>query len=41
LLKTRVPPEINAISTIMLVISTALVAVSIAIQGRNASRGNR
>jgi spermidine/putrescine transport system permease protein len=41
LLKTRVPPEINAISTLMLVASTVLVALSLVMQGRSASRGNR
>ncbi|NWG15684.1 MAG: ABC transporter permease [Chloroflexi bacterium] len=38
MLKTRVPPEINAISTLMLVASTALVAISLGMQGRNAAR---
>jgi spermidine/putrescine transport system permease protein len=38
LLKTRVPPEINAISTLMLVASTILVGISLALQGRNAAR---
>jgi spermidine/putrescine transport system permease protein len=37
LLKTRVPPEVNALSALMLVISTILVGVSMVIQGRNAS----
>jgi spermidine/putrescine transport system permease protein len=41
LLKTRVPPEINAISTLMLVASTVLVALSLVMQGRSASRSNR
>ncbi|MDZ4769652.1 MAG: ABC transporter permease [Chloroflexota bacterium] len=41
LLKTRVPPEINAISTLMLIVSTLLVAISLAMQGRGAARGNR
>ena len=35
MLKTRVPPEINAISTLMLLASTLLVGISLAIQGRN------
>lgn len=34
LLKTRVPPEINAISTLMLVASTLLVGLSLMLQGR-------
>lgn len=38
MLKTRVPPEINAISTLMLVASTLLVAISLAMQGRSASK---
>ncbi len=38
LLKTRVPPEINAISTLMLIASTMLVGISLALQGRNALR---
>ncbi|HUN09706.1 MAG TPA: ABC transporter permease [Aggregatilineales bacterium] len=37
LLKTRVPPEINAISTLMLLASTVLVGISLIMQGRNAS----
>jgi spermidine/putrescine transport system permease protein len=37
LLKTRVPPEINAISTLMLVASTILVGISLIMQGRNAA----
>lgn len=37
LLKLSVTPEINAISTIMLVISTILVGLSLALQGRNAA----
>ncbi|MDX2141112.1 MAG: ABC transporter permease [Chloroflexota bacterium] len=41
LLKTRVPPEINAISTIMLLVSTLLVGISLAMQGRSAARGTR
>ena len=38
LLKTRVPPEINAISTLMLIASTVLVGISLLLQGRNAAR---
>lgn len=38
LLKTRVPPEINALSTLMLLASTLLVGISLALQGRNAAR---
>ena len=38
LLKLSVTPEINAISTIMLIISTVLVGISLALQGRNAAR---
>ena len=38
MLKTRVPPEINAISTLMLLASTVLVGVSLAMQGRRATR---
>jgi spermidine/putrescine transport system permease protein len=38
MLKTRVPPEINAISTLMLLVSTILVAGSLAMQGRNATK---
>ncbi|MCB9453959.1 MAG: ABC transporter permease [Anaerolineaceae bacterium] len=38
LLKTRVPPEINAISTLMLVASTILVGSSLALQGRGADQ---
>lgn len=38
LLKTRVPPEINAISTLMLLASTVLVGISLVMQGRNASQ---
>lgn len=41
LLKLTVTPEINAISTIMLVISTGLIAISLAIQGRNAATNER
>ncbi len=38
LLKTRVPPEINAISTLMLAASTLLVAISLVMQGRATRR---
>ena len=38
LLKLTVTPEVNAISTIMMVLSTILIGVSLAMQGRNASR---
>ncbi|MGQ9889743.1 MAG: ABC transporter permease [Aggregatilineales bacterium] len=38
MLKTRVPPEINAISTLMLLASTVLVGISLAMQGRRAAR---
>ena len=38
LLKLTVTPEINAISTLMLMASTVLIAISLALQGRNASR---
>lgn len=38
LLKLTITPEINAISTIMLVASTFLIGVSMALQGRNATR---
>jgi spermidine/putrescine transport system permease protein len=34
MLKTRIPPEINAISTLMLLASTVLVGISLAMQGR-------
>jgi spermidine/putrescine transport system permease protein len=37
LLKMSVTPEINAISTIMLVVSTVLIAISLALQGRAAT----
>jgi spermidine/putrescine transport system permease protein len=37
LLKLTVTPEINAISTLILIASTALIGVSIALQGRNAT----
>ncbi len=38
LLKLSVTPEINAISTIMLILSTVLVGISLVLQGRNAAR---
>jgi spermidine/putrescine transport system permease protein len=38
LLKLSVTPEINAISTVMLVVSTVLIGISITLQGRNAAR---
>lgn len=38
MLKTRVPPEINAISTLMLVASTVLIAISLGMQGRSATK---
>jgi spermidine/putrescine transport system permease protein len=38
LLKLTVTPEINAISTLMLIASTALIGVSMALQGRSAVR---
>jgi len=38
LLKLTVTPEVNAISTIMMVLSTILIGVSLALQGRNATR---
>lgn len=38
LLKTRVPPEINAISTLMLIASTILVGSSLALQGRGSGQ---
>lgn len=37
LLKLTVTPEINAISTLMLIASTILVGISMALQGRNAA----
>jgi spermidine/putrescine transport system permease protein len=37
LLKTRVPPEINALSSLMLLASTILVGISLIFQGRNAA----
>jgi spermidine/putrescine transport system permease protein len=39
MIKQRVPPEINALSTLMLLASTILVAISLGIQGRNSARG--
>jgi spermidine/putrescine transport system permease protein len=39
LLKLSVTPEINAISTIILVISTVLIFISMQLQGSNAARG--
>ena len=38
LLKLTVTPEVNAISTIMMVLSTLLIGISLAMQGRHASR---
>ena len=38
LLKLTVTPEVNAISTIMMVLSTILIGISLALQGRNATR---
>lgn len=38
LLKLTVTPEINAISTMMLIVSTALIIISMGLQGRNAAR---
>lgn len=38
LLKLTVTPEINAISTLMLIFSTLLIGISIALQGRNAGK---
>ena len=38
LLKLTVTPEVNAISTIMMVLSTLLIGVSLSMQGRAASR---
>lgn len=37
LLKLTVTPEINAISTLILLVSTVLIGISIAMQGRNAT----
>jgi spermidine/putrescine transport system permease protein len=39
LLKLSITPEINAISTIMMVISTILIGISMILQGRNALKG--
>jgi spermidine/putrescine transport system permease protein len=39
LLKLSVTPEINAISTIILVLSTVLIGISLALQGGGAARG--
>lgn len=41
MLKQRVPPEINAISTLMIVASIVLVAVSLGLQQRGAARSAR
>ena len=38
LLKLTVTPEVNAISTIMMVLSTLLIGISLVLQGRSASR---
>ncbi len=38
LLKLTVTPEVNAISTIMMLLSTLLIGISLALQGRSASR---
>lgn len=38
LLKLTVTPEVNAISTMMMVLSTILIGISLALQGRNAVR---
>jgi len=38
LLKQRVPPEINAISTLMIVVSIVLVGISLLLQQRGARR---
>lgn len=38
LLKLSVTPEINAVSTLMIIVSTLLVGLSLVLQGRNASR---
>lgn len=40
LLKQRVPPEINAVSTLMIVASSLLVALSLGLQRRNAGKGS-
>lgn len=39
LLRLTVTPEINAISTLMLVVSTLLISVSMLLQGRDATKG--
>ena len=39
LLKLTVTPEVNAISTIMMLLSTLLIGISLAMQGRSAPRG--
>ncbi len=39
LLKLTVTPEVNAISTIMMLLSTLLIGISLAMQGRSASHG--
>lgn len=38
LLKLSVTPEINAISTLLLIFSTILIGISLALQGRNAAK---
>jgi ABC-type spermidine/putrescine transport system permease subunit I len=38
LLKLSITPEINAISTLLLVFSTILIGISLALQGRNAAK---
>jgi spermidine/putrescine transport system permease protein len=38
LLKLSITPEINAISTMMLMVSTILIGISMALQGRNVTR---
>ena len=38
LIKLSVSPEINALSTLMLLASTLLIGISMALQGRNAGR---
>ena len=37
LLRTSITPEVNALSTLMLIASTILIAVSLGLQGRNAA----
>lgn len=39
LLKLSVTPEINAISTLILIVSTLLIGISLMLQGRSAARG--